>query len=120
MMVEIVNAVVQRWKSQRIKIFDRFLNPYPRVWFSFWKSQTFGKSLKPLVRGFFLEIFEIHRLVWMFVLYVFHQFFLKGSTVLILLLLNFTNADLSRRPSAAFLYHRMVSFAPKKSIGQAL
>ncbi len=42
----------QRWKSQRIKknpqarlqIFLRFLKL--RVWFSFWKSQIFGKSLE--------------------------------------------------------------------------
>jgi hypothetical protein len=40
---------VQRWKSQRRKIHNlgyRFLNPYPRVRFSFWKSETFGISLK--------------------------------------------------------------------------
>jgi hypothetical protein len=32
----------------------------------FWKSQTFGKSSRLLGHGFFLEIFKIHRLVWIF------------------------------------------------------
>ncbi len=58
------------WKSQRIKIRRlglRFLNLYPRVWVSCWKSQTFGKSLRNLGSWiFFLEIFKIHRLVWIF------------------------------------------------------
>ncbi len=39
--------------TPRLQILYRFLNPYSRVRFSFWKSQTFGKSLKTLVRGFF-------------------------------------------------------------------
>ncbi len=30
----------------RLQIFYRFLNPYRRVWLSFWKSQTFDKSLE--------------------------------------------------------------------------
>jgi hypothetical protein len=30
----------------RQQIFFSFINPHPRVWFSFWKSQTFGKRLK--------------------------------------------------------------------------
>jgi hypothetical protein len=43
-----------RWKSQTIKIHRlgyRFsiLNPYARVWFSFWKSQTFGKKVSRLL-----------------------------------------------------------------------
>jgi hypothetical protein len=35
----------------------------------------------------------------------------------LLLILNFTNAAYQRRPSEAFLYHRMLFCAPKKSIG---
>jgi hypothetical protein len=45
--------------SQASLSFYRFLNPYLRVWFSFGKSQTFGKSVKTVS-----SIFEIHRLVW--------------------------------------------------------
>ncbi len=65
---------VERWKSQRTKFqkgkatdFYRLLKPCPGVWFSFWKSQTFGKNLKTFVsRFFFLSFFKIHRLVWIF------------------------------------------------------
>ena len=40
----------------RPQIFYRFLNPYTRVWFSFWKSQTFGKTLEAFgSRIFFLR-----------------------------------------------------------------
>ncbi len=46
-----------RRKSQRIKIYRlgyRFSNPYPTVWFSFWKSQRFGKSLETFGLGIFI------------------------------------------------------------------
>ncbi len=39
----------------------RFLNPYPRVWFSFWKSQTFGKSLETFgSRTFLLRFLNLY------------------------------------------------------------
>jgi hypothetical protein len=41
---------------------------------------------------------------------VFHQCFVKVNT-------NFTKAVLSKKHSEAFLYHRMVARASKKSIG---
>jgi hypothetical protein len=46
----------------------RFLNSYHGVWFSFWKTQTFDKSLEGDLRlaEFFLEIFKIHRLECIF------------------------------------------------------
>ncbi len=41
--------------------------PYPRVSFSFWKSQTFCKSLETFwFVELFLEILKIQRLVWIF------------------------------------------------------
>ncbi len=51
----------------RLYIFYRFLNPYPRVQFSVWKSQTFGKSLETFAsRISFLKFLKIHRLVLIF------------------------------------------------------
>jgi hypothetical protein len=48
----------------RLKIFHRFLNPNRRIWFSYWKSQIFGKSLETFgLRIFFLRFLKTHRLV---------------------------------------------------------
>ncbi len=81
----------QRWKSQRIKntqarlqIFYRFLNPKPRVRFSFWKSQTFAKSI--VTFGFADFLLEFWKSIgWygfseglLVVLNVFHQCFVKS------------------------------------------
>jgi hypothetical protein len=45
-----------RQAEDLLQIFYRFLNPYPCVWFSFWKSETFGKS-DFWFADVFLEIF---------------------------------------------------------------
>jgi hypothetical protein len=108
--------ITQRWKSQRIKIHRlayRLLNPYPGVWIFVWKSQRFGFWFK----DFFIEIFKIHRLVWIF-LWIFACFKYVSSMFCAKLLpiLNFT-LFYQRRPLKAYLYYKMVSCVPKKSIG---
>ncbi len=50
-----------------LKILYRFLNPYPRLWIFYWKSQRFGKSLETFGSLIF------HRLVWIF-LWIFNCF----------------------------------------------
>jgi hypothetical protein len=118
---------VQRWKSQRIKIhifldsaidFLEIFKSIPRVWFSSGNHKHLAKVSRLLVHGFFLDLFKIHTLVWIF-LWIF-VFFVCVSSMFclkLLLVLNFTNAFYQRRPSEAFLYHRMLSCAPKKCIG---
>jgi hypothetical protein len=67
--------------------------------------------------SFFLGILEIYRLVCI-LLWVFGCFECVSSMfcLKLLLILNFTNTVLARQPLEAFLYHRMASCAPKKSI----
>ncbi len=83
-----------------------------------WHCPFKHKSRDFWFAGFFLEILEIYRLVCI-LLWVFGCFERVSSMVWLklLLILNFTNTVLRRQPLEAFLYHRMASCAPKKSIG---
>jgi hypothetical protein len=61
--------------------FYRYLNPYPMLWFAFWKLQTFGKSLETLC-SWILFLRFLKSLGWyeffygyLVVLNVFHQCF---------------------------------------------
>ncbi len=79
----------------RLWIFCTFLNPYPTVWFSFWKSQTFGKSLKAFgSQIFFFRFFYIHRLVWIF-LWIFGCFECVASMFCLKILLTHFSKDWS-------------------------
>jgi hypothetical protein len=75
------------------------------VWFSFWKSQTFGKKLKTFgLRIFFLEILKIRRLVRIFQ-WIFDCFECVSSVfcLKLLLIVNFTNTFLSKTK----VFHRL-------------
>jgi hypothetical protein len=54
-----------RWKSKSINIrrlgyrFSKDFLIHTWVWFSFWKSQTFGKSLTLFVRGLFFILLNV-------------------------------------------------------------
>ena len=53
--------------SARLKIFHRFLNPNPRIWFFLLEiTNIWQKSRDFWFADFFLEIFKIYRLVWIF------------------------------------------------------
>ncbi len=96
---------VQRWKSLRIKIHRlgyRFLNPSPKEWFSFWKSQTFGKSLFFRFSG--IDFPMDFWWYWMCFIFVLFKAFL---------IVYFTKAVRSNidHLQKHFLYYRMVSCA---------
>jgi hypothetical protein len=56
-------------------IFYRFLNPYPSLWIFLLENHIdLGKKSRDFwLANFFLEIFKIHRLVWIF-LWIFDCF----------------------------------------------
>jgi hypothetical protein len=56
---QLVMKITEKKKSISLAMdFFRFLNPYPRVLFYFWKSLTFGKSLEAIgSRIFFMRDF---------------------------------------------------------------
>ncbi len=58
------NHVPQNVVSFFSKFRRQFLNPHHMVWFSYWKSQTFGKSFKTFgSRIFFLRFLKS---IWIF------------------------------------------------------
>ncbi len=74
--------------QDKLEIVYRFLNLYPWEWFTFWKSQTFGKSLETFCwQNFCLRILK--SIGWygfsyrfLVVMNVFHKFLLKVITTL--------------------------------------
>ncbi len=103
----------------------RFLDPYPRVWFSFpqsqlsfWKSQTFEKSLQTFgLVWFFLRFFK--SICWygffygfFVVLYLFHQCFIFLCTNI-----HFIKCYLSKTSfeSIFVVYKKNYSLPPNKN-----